>query len=310
MNTTSSDLLMTSNIDDYYVVCSLSTFLAFIAVIICTMILLLVWRTKSRLHTVSYLLMCNTCFASSLYCVAIVNNYGFLIFDQWQTSDMSCRWRAYFAYSGIAAIMYSYLIQAISRFFFSVLSIKYRWLISFKTHYILILSQWIIIFLLTSPSLITQDIHFYPEVLCWVSMQYPLHLAYTIFAYYIIPVTTIVIIYIYIYYRVKQRTNNIITTSRINHQKRDLKLLRNILVLLSIYLGSGLPTILFCLTSIKLIYLINLVCLTLAVVIEKLFAIILNRELRQVFKSILCRTRRISPFNNVQLVERQIATIQ
>jgi hypothetical protein len=141
MNTTTIDPSLDYTISDYYVVCSLSTGLAFIAVIICTFIVILVWRTKPRLHTVNHLLMCNTCFASSFYCVVIVNNYGFLIFDQRQTSNMSCRWRAYFAYSGIAGVIYSYLIQAISRFFFSVLSGRYRWLTSFKTHYILIFTQ-------------------------------------------------------------------------------------------------------------------------------------------------------------------------
>ncbi len=281
------------NIEDYYIVCSLSTGFAAIAVIICTMILVLVWRTKSRLHTVSYLLMCNTCCASILYCVVIVNNYGFLIFEEWQTSDMSCRWRAYFAYIGIAAIVYSYLIQAISRFFCSMSSIRYRWLTSFKTHYILIISQWFTVLLLTSPALIRQDIYFISKMLCWVSPKYPLHVFYTIFTYYAIPVTIIVISYMYIYHRVKQQTNHIIV--RNTRQRHDLELLRSILILLSIYLGSGLPTILFYLTSIKLIYLINLVCLTLAVVIEKLCAIILNRELRQAFKNLLCRTTRILP---------------
>ena len=216
MNSTPSDPLMTYNIEDYYVVCSLSASFAGISIIICTSILIMVWRTKPRLHTVRHLLMCNTSIASMFYCIVIINNYAFLIFAQWETSDMNCRWRAYFAYVGIAGIVYSYLIQAISRFFLAALSTKYRWLVTFKTHYILISIQWIIVFLVTSPALITKDITFYPKVLCWVSMNYKLHIIYTIFAYYAMPIIGIIIIYIDIYYRVRKEGNGSGTTIKRN----------------------------------------------------------------------------------------------
>ena len=118
-------------IQHYYIPCSLSAGFGLIAVLICLFILFLVRRTKSRLHTVNHLLICNTCLASMFYCVVININYVYLIFIPSNTSDISCRLRAYFAYTSIAAVIYSYFIQAISRFCFSVLSSKYRWLVMY-----------------------------------------------------------------------------------------------------------------------------------------------------------------------------------
>ena len=303
MNTTTTiDPTLNYEISDYYVACSISTVLAAIAVCICLFIVILVWRTKPRLHTVNHLLMCNTCCGSILYCVVIVNNYGFLIFGEWQTSDMSCRLRAYWAYSAITGVVYSYLIQAVSRFFFAVLATKYRWLTSFKTHYILIVSQWIVTLLLTSPALITHDIEFHPNVLCWVPFEHLLHVAYTVVAYYVIPVSLTVIIYIYIYYRVRQETKNLITnTNRSNNQKRNLELLRSILILLCIYLFSSVPTLIYQFTSIKAIYLISLVSFTFTAVIEKSCTILIDREIRQVIHGLIYRTAPVMKFNHTRV---------
>ena len=301
MNTTVDDFIVYP-IEEYYVPCCISAVLAVIAVSLCIFIMILVWRTKSRLHTVNHLLMCNTCCASIFVCVILVNNYAFLLFGQWETRDLSCRWRGYLAYAGITAVIYSYLIQAISRFFFSVLSRKYRSLISFKTHYILIGMQWVFVMLIASPSVITEDIRFYPKVLCWVPQQYSLHIIYQIFAYYIIPVLIIIFIYIYIYCRVSRETKNVgASTGRITNHKRSLEILRSILILLAIYLGGAVPSILYQLTSLKIIYLINLAWLTLTVVVEKSCTLLVDREVRHVIKTLCYRSSRVMPFSNGQL---------
>jgi hypothetical protein len=271
MNTTTVDTGIVYTLEDYYIVASLSVSFCFIALVISIIILVLIWRTKSRLHTVHHLLVCNTCIASILYCITTTNNYLFLIFIRWDTSDMNCRWRAYFAYVGIAGVMYSYLIQAISRFYFSILSSKYRWLATFKTHYILICSQWFVVFLITSSTLITKDITFHLDKLCLINISKTLHVSCAIFAYYIIPLLIIIIIYIYIYHRVRKTKKNAKTMPHSNNnRKRDLEVLRNIVILISIYLGGGLPTIIFFLTPTKYPYLVNLVTQSLAVAIAKL----------------------------------------
>jgi hypothetical protein len=116
--TTTDESIPVYTINEYYVAASLSSAFAFICIIIGIIIVILIWRTKPSLHTVNHLLICNTCIASIVYCVSTINQYIYLIFIPWESSDMSCRWRAYFYYLGITGFMYSYMIQSISRFFF------------------------------------------------------------------------------------------------------------------------------------------------------------------------------------------------
>ncbi|CAF3352289.1 unnamed protein product [Rotaria sp. Silwood1] len=292
-------------IHGYSIVCSISAVFSLSAVIISITLLILVRRTKPRLHTIRHLLMCNTCVASILYCIIQTNNFIFLFFLPSVTSDISCQWRAYFAYLTISAIAYSYLIQAISRLFISTFSTKYQQLITFKTHYILIIIQWFTVIIIPLPAVITKDIYYRANQLCWVPMTNIVHTSYSYIAYYAIPALSICIIYIFIYYQVKQAKKGARPLLRLIHgEKRDLQLLRNILILLSIYLMGGIPFLLFVLSSNRILYLMGLVTMSLAVAVEKLCTIILDQELRQVIRKLFIRKMRITPFDNMHTTTR------
>ncbi|CAF2720055.1 unnamed protein product [Rotaria sp. Silwood2] len=293
------------NIQDYYIVGSLSAIFAFSAVIISITILILVQRTKPRLHTIRHLLMCNTCVASILYCIVQTNNFIFLIFIPSVTSDIYCRWRAYFAYFTISAITYSFLIQAISRLFISIFSAKYKRLITFKTHYILIIIKWFTVIIIPLPAVITEDIYHRPSKLCWVPVKNIIHTSYAYVTYYIIPTLFICMIYIFIYHQVKQAKNGARHLLRLmRREKRDLELLRNILILISIYLIGGIPLLSFLLSSNRILYLIGIVTISLAVAVEKLCTILLDQELRQVIRKSLTRMKPITSFDNKHTTAR------
>ncbi|CAF2314000.1 unnamed protein product [Rotaria sp. Silwood2] len=292
-------------IHDYSIVCSFSAVFAISAVVISITILILVQRTKPRLHTIRHLLMCNTCIASILYCIVQTNNYVFLFFIPSVTSDIYCRWRAYLAYFAISAVAYSFLIQAISRLFISTFSTKYKCLITFKTHYILIIIQWFTVIIIPLPAVITKDIYYRTNQLCWVPMQNIVHTSYAYIAYYTIPALSICMIYIFIYYQIKQVQKGARPLLRLIHgEKRDLELLRNILILLSIYLIGGIPFLLFVFSSNRILYLIGLVTISLAVAVEKLCTILLDQELRQAIRKLTIRKTRITPLHNTHITTR------
>ena len=222
-------------------------------------------------------------------------NYVFLIFIPWETSDAACRWRGYFAYVSISAATYSYLIQAISRLFYSKLSARYPWLITFKTHYYLILIHWITVIIIPLPSIITNDISFRPGLLCWVPLEHLIHVIYTVFAFYCVPITSIIVIYIIIYKEVKKAAMRTEMVLNITNHKRDLEVFRNIVILLTIYIVGGVPTLLFLISNLNILYLTGIVTFSLTVMIEKIFTIILDRDLRRLyhkfrtFSSPLCK---------------------
>jgi hypothetical protein len=285
----------TFNRTTFYIVGVLSVISTLVAVVIACGILALVWRTK-RLHTVNHLMMCNTGVCSIFYCVVGTNNLIFLDLLWWNSDTLSCRWRAFFSYMSISAVVYSYFLQAISRFFFSVLSMKYRWVTTFKTHLLLIFCQWLTVMLIPLPAVLTQDIDYRPFLLCLVSKAHILHVVYSFFAYYLIPIVLIVAIYIYIYRRVKHGGNNTHGTTIIRRSNRDLELLRNIMILLGIYIAGALPTTLYLMTNISILYFAGIVCISFSIAIEKLFTIILDREIRIVVKKVFNRSKtRVTP---------------
>ena len=299
INATQSPLEASFIISDYYVACALSVVISVTAVLISLVILVLVRRTKPRLHTVRHLLMCNTCVASILYCLVQSTNYIFLIFIRSDTSDTSCRLRGYLAYLTICAVIYSFFIQALSRLFISIYSASHKWLTTFKAHYTLILLQWLTVILLPLPAIATTDIRYRSTSMCFVPIRYFLHVVYTYAAYYVLPALSICAIYIFIYRRVKsasRRAETIIRSS--NNGRRDLEVLRNILIFLSIYLMGGVPSLLFLFTSNKIIYLLSVVTMTLVVAVEKVFTILLDREMRQVVFNIIRPGTRVLPFES------------
>ncbi len=98
MNKTKVDSGPIYAIEDYCPVASLSVGFCLIDTIICILILILIWQTKSRLHRVDHLLICNKYIASIIYSIVPTNNSIFLLFIRCDTSVMSCRWRVYFTY--------------------------------------------------------------------------------------------------------------------------------------------------------------------------------------------------------------------
>ena len=280
------------DLTNYPIVAPLSMAFAIIAIGLSLSILILVCFSKP-LHTVTHLLISNTCIASITYCVVQCNNYIYLLFIKWDRNDQSCRWRGYFAYLSIVAVIYSYLLQAISRFFIIILSTKFRWLTTIRTHLYLIVIGWILVFIVPLPALVTKDIFFRQGFLCWVPKRSILHVLYTAIAYYFIPIMLIIGIYIFIYIRI--RTHAAIQGFR-RRQNRDLEVFRNIMILLSIYTVGAMPVILFMLTSIEFFYSMGMVSVTLTVTMEKLISLFLDREIRNVLKKCFChRGLRIEP---------------
>lgn len=265
---------------NYRLVIPLSTSAALIAVSLACLILSIVIFTK-RMHTVTHLLICNASISSIFFSVVQCINYIYLALLPWKTDDISCRWRAFFGYMAVAAVVYSYLAQAVSRFLLSILSRKYRSATSFKTHVMLIILQWFIVAIVPIPALLTDDIYYRPNALCWVPKESRLHVAYTVFAYYLIPALLIFAIYISIYCRVKRRRSNGFIRQIRRGWNRDLEVLYNIMILFATYTLGAIPTILYILIGMSYMYEIGIISMSFTVAVEKLATLLLDRDMRR-----------------------------
>ena len=311
MNTTPSALEASISLKDYYVPAIFAGIISVIAIAMSTMIVILIWRSKPRLHTVRHLLMCNTSVASVFYCITQCMNFVFLIFLRSETSDQGCRIRGYITYLSMCAVIYSFLIQSISRLFISLYSGSHKWLTTFRAHYVLILVQWIAVILIPLPAIVTTDIRYRPTSMCFVAMRFFLHVVYTYVAYYVVPAVIICVIYLHIFCRVKkasQRAQMMVRSA--NGSKRDLEVLRNILIYLVIYLSGGIPSILFLLTANRIIFLTSMATMPLAVAVEKVVMILLDRDMRIVVMGLLKLRTRVEPLENSITTARNVYVVQ
>lgn len=292
-------------IEDHYLVAIFSSACSIICIIISLCIIILIGLTRIGLNNIHHLLICNTCLASIFYSLVTINNYIYLIYIDWERSDQSCRWRAYFSYIGIAGVLHSYMIQAIARLIFFKYAFRFRWLITSKTHYILMLIQWFEVFLIVLPTVLTEDIKYIPKFLCWIPGERLLHIIYAFIAYYAIPILIIISIYIVIIYQIRKTKENLQNEMiLLNNQKKEMRLVRNILILLIIYLSGGVPTMIAIeIPTNKIPYLTGLATQTLSVTLANLFTILLDRELRILVKRKFFPNRSIIPFNNQQNIQ-------
>ena len=293
--------LSTSPMEDmygYYIVCSISAVCAILAIVMSIIIVSLVIHVKRRLHTERHLLMCNTAVASSFYCISQLTSYVVLIFFPQITDDVSCRWRGYLSYASICGATYSYLIQAVSRLFFTVFATKHPWMVSFKMHRLLIFIHWLVCFTLPLSTLITDDIYFRPGLLCWVPLSRFIHAVYSIMISYVLPIIAIAILYIYIYRMIKNVEKRREFLRNTTHEKRDLEVLRNIVIFLGIYIVGGTPSLIYLVSSVEIFYLTGIATVTLAVFMEKIVTIILDRELRSVVKGLIYSRHQITPLDH------------
>ncbi|CAF3122895.1 unnamed protein product [Rotaria socialis] len=267
----------------YNIVIPLSLFGILIAFVIACGILILVGCMR-RLHTVTHLLICNTSISSIFYCVVQSVNYIFLLCIKWEINDVSCRWRGYFGYMAVVAVVYSYLTQAISRFFISILSTRYPRITSFRTHFILILLQWFVVILIPLPAILTNHIRHRPFSLCWVPKKFTSHVIYTIVAYYLIPALLIFAIHMYIYVCIKYPRCRVFILTRRHRAKRDLQVLYNIMILFAIYTLGAIPIVLYILTNVRFLYGMGIISMSFTVAIEKIVTIILDRDIRNIIK--------------------------
>ncbi|CAF1329293.1 unnamed protein product [Adineta ricciae] len=274
---------------DYTIIGPAAMIFAATSIIITSYILIIILSTR-QLHTVTRLLTCNTCFASLLFCVTQFIAYTYLLVIKWDTSDQSCRWRGYFGYMSMIAFIYSYLLQVISRFFFIVLSNKYRWLTSAKTHVYMIFITWTVIIILPLPTILTNDIIFRKDDLCWVPKKHKLHCYYLVAVCYIIPILLIIIFNINIFARLYHNRKHTTVHSTTRRHDREYLVSRNIMISFSAYFIGGVPYMLYIFSGVGLLYSMGVVTITFAVNMEKLVIIYLDGELRSMVRNYLCQT--------------------
>ncbi|CAF1090787.1 unnamed protein product [Adineta steineri] len=194
------------------------------------------------------ILIVNSCFselllASRMFSITIVELLNDLRHIQYQ--DSFCIFRSYIGYVFCAGQFYSYLLQANYRYMTAVYPSRLLWQ-SKRLQIFLIGLSWIFAFVFTIPHMLTSEIQYYiDDQLC----ELPLHLSfisiYNIVCIYLIPMNGIIFIYFKLIQYVKEINRRVTPANVLSRAKRELQMVKRIVILVSIELTLGIPYTIF-----------------------------------------------------------------
>ncbi|UJR19766.1 hypothetical protein I4U23_022900 [Adineta vaga] len=215
---------------------------SFLIVLSVSIVIFHLTLTVQKLKTFSNLLICNTCVISLFYSFTIFLQIFMVVITpirpNGKDSRLFCIIRAYLTAVSTTLLSSSFLLQALSRLFYSVLYSYHRYLLTWNFHYLLIVIQWCVGFLTPMTILLkNKDVIYRPSIFCTIDLNHTLHLYYLYSTEYLIPASSIILIYITIVYRV----NYYSSPSKPRHSSpvREVKLLNNILIFVAIFTFGG-----------------------------------------------------------------------
>ncbi|CAF3948467.1 unnamed protein product [Rotaria sordida] len=209
---------------------------------------------KRECRTVNNLLTSNTSLICGVYLIFSLISSVYGLEKNWALTQPACQFRAYGFVVSCTLLLYSHLIHAISRLFF-VVFYKHKYLLTWHTHWIMIIINWLLGILIPAILLFIEGSYVYEEEsrLCTCTTKKIGTAMYGITTAFIIPFNIVTIIYTTLVCRARQSTRRIrvtqstVTTVSTNinvnipNIKREMILVRNMSILLSIILCGGTP---------------------------------------------------------------------
>lgn len=278
--------------DDYFVFIGVIfiflTLLTFFFSSITILIILLNWKHQCR--SLNNLFACNSSASLFFYAIGITIQIRYIFqTDDQRNTRIACKLHAFIYVYACAVKCFSYLIQAISRWFITV-HYRHRKLLEFRTNTIIILASWVVAFVSTALLFIFPTAYQYePECrLCVLTSKVFFTSFIPAMIIFFIPACTITILYGIILrhtihvHRIHPAGFNRITS------KRNVQVYRNILVLLGIVLTGGTPyflsVILNGLTKGPwILYSIAVIFIGLAAAMESLAIFLTNHQVKKLF---------------------------
>ena len=263
---------------------------------------------NQKCHTVTNLLMCDLCTASSIYLVLHLIGCYYGLRADWSTYQPLCVLRAYFIFVAIAATTYSFVIRAISQLFF-VVFYTHKFSLTWRTHWILILLKWLGSFLLAiQPIFIERGFeHVQEHRMCGIKTNKLSVAPYSVIVVHAFPASVVVIVYGAILYQVRQsahrvrsmvvRNSNAVCVTLASAQK-SLKIMQNMLIMMNILMFGGAPYLILMLwdlikrgTAPKELYFLSVNSLVLANTVMAIILFYKNKPVKTIALECFHRNR-------------------
>lgn len=263
---------------------------------------ILIILKRRELRTFNNILLCNSCLAIIFNSILTLLTSILGLNEYWAMNTLNCSIRAYFYGTSLTSIYYSKLVHSISHYFFSILY-KYRYLLTWRIHILIILIGWLVNFLFSLIPFVVENGYSYEKESrsCVISSQRSyISLAFLLMGCFL-PFHCICYIDMKIIINVRRssrRIHPILTNSQLNKQnslkvfqqnKREMKVAKQMLFESFTFLSGG-PIYLFltlwhCIqvkTAPDILYSFsfNLAALSVSIVVS--LQLIMNKKIKRI----------------------------
>ncbi|CAF0722315.1 unnamed protein product [Adineta steineri] len=238
----------TTNIQSWFIPFDILNIICLILVIILAFIFLFIIIFDKTCHTVSMILIANSCLAELVLAIDLFWMAVFTLdndLKQQQYEDLFCVFRGYISYVTCFTQNYSYFLQAIYRYLTIVYPSRLFWQ-SKRVQIFLIILSWIIAFICVFPHLFTgRIIYQVDDQMCQMSLELSFITVYNVVLLYLIPMNGTILIYFKLVRYVKQMSKNVTPANTLLRVERELKMIRRIVILVSMLITFGLTYAIF-----------------------------------------------------------------
>ncbi|CAF1463906.1 unnamed protein product [Adineta steineri] len=236
------------SIESWFISVDILDIICLSLVIIFALVCLVIIILYKTCHTVPMMLVANSCLAELLISIVAFWMAIFTLQNDLQRreyEDSLCIFRGYIGSMTCCAQNYSYLLQAIYRYLKVIYPTQLFWQ-SKRVQIFLMISSWIVSFIYAFPLMFTSAIRYQADdQICQVPLHFSIVTIYNIFFLYIIPVNSIMFIYLKLVRYVKKMSQHVTTANNLIRAKRELKMVYRIVMLVITLLAFGFPYTIF-----------------------------------------------------------------
>ena len=295
----------------HLVTASLLTLFALITIVFALAVIVIIirhWRFQCR--SIGNLLACNSSATILLYAITITIQIPFVVRDDSGSMTAkdtnACKALASLLFYACTVKAYSYLVQAISRFFISVFP-QHRFLHSFRANYLLILGSWLVSAMIAAGMLLSANAYQYePESrLCLMTTKHFVTSFTSVVTVFLTSVTSIIVLYGILLSRTVRYSRTDFNSIYQVQFKRGMKVFRKIFIFVSILLISGtFYGVLVILNAVAhvppALFSLTILFISFGAAAEAIALLLTNQQVRQIMFAKLniysrVRTRRVHP---------------
>jgi hypothetical protein len=257
-----------------------------------TVLITIILNWRQQCHSVVNLLMCNSC--ASLFTLAItysIQTPSFIqqiYFDAPQPSSLFCKISASLATFSTGVVAHSCIVQAVSRFFITILY-KHKYLVTYRTHWIVIIISWVTNVIIAASMFISPLAYQYDPESHFCTLTAHNFLSSILVSILFVAVTVIILLILYgiIFHHTLYHTRINPHSASTLRARRNKRVFENILFSVSVHAVGGIPYII-CIIMNRTsqapwpLYSIAVLCLSYTSAIHAVFLLLINDQVKQI----------------------------